>query len=210
MTKLRLSWPNRITLARILLTGPFVMAMLHVNDPAYMPWIRYVAIVIFLVMAVSDGLDGWLARRTKEVTQLGAFLDPLADKLLIICSTLLLAGDKTAVPGMRLPDVVVVVIIGKDLYTIMGFFIIYMITSEMKIVPVLAGKTSTAMQLVTVLAILISPEATELVAWYPYVVKFLWWTMTVMGVITVIIYTRNGTRYVNEYEAVRRANNHKT
>ena len=198
--KLRMSWPNRITLARILLTGPFVIAMLHINDAEYQPWSRYGALTIFIVMALSDAMDGCLARQNNCITKLGTFLDPLADKLLITCSCLLLASTKSAVPGMRLPDVVVVVIIGKDIYTILGFMIIYLITSQMKIVPVAAGKISTSVQLSMVIAILISPEVAAVLPKFVYLPQILWWAATALAVVTVVIYTRNGTRYMNEYE----------
>jgi len=200
MAKLRMSWPNRITLARILLTCPFVIAMLYVNDEQYKPWARYGAMTLFLVMAISDGLDGWLARRNNTVSNWGAFLDPLADKLLIVCCCLLLASDKAAIPGMKLPYVVVVIIIGKDLYTILGFIIIYLVTSQIKTVPVMMGKLSTMLQLSMVLAILISPEMKAILPRFEYLVQLLWWAAAVLAVFTMIIYTRNGTRYLNEYE----------
>ena len=197
-----MSWPNRITLARILLIVPFVMAMLNINEPPYRPWARYVALVIFATAAISDAVDGYLARRLKNgVTRLGTFLDPLADKLLITCSVLLLSIPGTAVTGMKLPDTVVVLIIGKDLYTTLGFIIIYLVTSEIKIVPVTLGKVSTALQLVMVVAILLSPDVMRVWEGFAVVVRALWWATGLAAVATVIIYTRNGSRYINEYEA---------
>jgi len=206
MTKLRMSWPNRITIGRILLIVPFVIAMLHINDPRYSPWSRYTALIIFLVMAISDGLDGWMARRNDCITRLGTFLDPLADKLLITCACLLLAAEKTSVAGMKLPDAVVVIIIGKDLYTTLGFLIIFLVTSEMKIVPAAAGKWSTTLQLAMVVATLLSPDITPLFGYYSYLVQGIWWATVVMAILTIVIYTRNGTRYLNEYE--QRMKNH--
>jgi len=200
MTKLRMSWPNRITLGRILLTGPFVIAMLNINEPAYKPWARYGALAIFMVMALSDALDGYLARRKKSITLLGTFLDPLADKLLITCSCLLLASKNTAVEGMALPGWVVVIIIGKDIYITLGFIVIYLVTSEMKIVPVKAGKACTALQLSMVIAVLIWPEMGRLLPSFKYLIYFLWILVTVLAIVTVLIYTRNGTQYLNEFE----------
>lgn len=200
MSKLRMSWPNRITLGRILFIVPYVIAMLHMNDPQYAGWARYAALGLFLLMMVSDALDGWLARRNNEVTVLGTFLDPLADKLLITCSCLLLAWEKSAVAGMKLPDIVVVLIIGKDLYIVMGFVIIYMLTSEMKIVPVNMGKLSTMLQMAMVVGILIWPDVNGFFGGFKYIVMLLWCSVAAVAIVTVIIYTRNGTRYLNEYE----------
>jgi len=200
MTKLRMSWPNRITLGRLLLTGPFVILMLNVNRPDYQPWPRYLALILFFVIALSDALDGFLARRMGRVTLLGTFLDPLADKILITCCCLLLASRKTAIPGVELPDVVVVLIIGKDLYITLGFVIIYLITAEMKIVPVTAGKFCTVVQISMVMAILAYPELSRWSPAWLWFVRMLWWTAAALAIVGVFVYTRYGTRYLNEFE----------
>lgn len=200
MTQIRLSWPNRITIMRILLIVPFVVAMLHLKDERFMPWARYTALIIFAIAAVSDGLDGYLARRYKNITLLGKFLDPLADKLLITCSVLLLAIPSTALPGLELPDIVVVLIIGKDIYTTLGFVIIYLITAEIKIVPAATGKLSTTLQLTMVIAMLFSPDICRSWPDFHYVIKAFWWAVSAAAILTVITYTRNGTRYLNEFE----------
>ena len=75
-----LSWPNRLSLLRLLLVGPFVVLMQnHQRHPA----LRYAALGIFVLMAVSDFLDGFLARRMHGSSRLGSILDPLADKVLV-------------------------------------------------------------------------------------------------------------------------------
>ena len=203
MQKLKLSWPNRITITRILLIVPFVIAMLNVNDPQCGDMSRHIAVAIFFVMAISDFLDGWLARKTGSSTNLGRFLDPLADKLLITTSCILLALPATRIAvseGLYLPPWVVVIIIGKDVYTALGFLIIYLITGQMKIVPVMPGKISTTLQLCLVLAVLISPDVTPHVPNFATFVRLLWWATATMGVITIIVYTRKGTRHVLEFE----------
>ena len=95
---MKLTLASRITIFRILLIIPFVSFMLKTNDPALRPHaqnaMRYVSILIFLIMAISDAIDGYLARVKKQVTKLGAFLDPIADKLLMTCACLLLASQR--------------------------------------------------------------------------------------------------------------------
>ncbi|MCP4711176.1 MAG: hypothetical protein GY869_21360, partial [Planctomycetes bacterium] len=179
---------------------PFVIAMLRLNDPEYMPWSRYAALAIFLVMAASDALDGYLARKLNCASLLGAFLDPLADKLMIVSSCLLLSAGPSAIHGLELPSAVVVIIIGKDLYTILGFVIVYLITNEVTIVPARAGKLCTAFQIAMVTGILISPNVMVVFAGFKYVVIALWWSAAAFAVITTITYTRNGSRILNEYE----------
>jgi len=191
-------------MGRILLIGPFVISILYMNETPDSSWPRYCALIIFFIMALSDALDGWLARRNQTVTSLGKFLDPLADKLLITCACLLLATPATAVPHAILPKMVVVLILGKDLYTVLGFTIIYLVTSKIKIVPVFVGKITTALQLAMVLAILISPDAAPLWPDFLFFLRCLWWTTSAMAIFTMIVYTRNGTRYLNEFEQQQR------
>ena len=112
---LPLTLANQVTILRIILIIPFVICMLYSNHPQGGDRMRYVAVVIFAVMGISDAVDGYLARVKKQVSKLGTFLDPLADKLLMTCACVLLAVKATSVPGYRLPGVVVVLIIGKDI-----------------------------------------------------------------------------------------------
>ena len=163
--RFRLSWPTRITLGRILLIAPFVVCMLSMHDPeltaAGQRLARYLAIGLFFLMAISDAVDGYWARRRKQITKLGAFLDPLADKLLITCASLLLVSQRGHVESFLLPMTVVVLIIGKDVLITIGFLVMYLITSHAHIVPVFAGKLSTALQLSMVVAVLIGPDLVE-------------------------------------------------
>ena len=201
---MKLNWATRITIVRILLTAPFVSLMLKINDPSLEAWqqngIRYIAIIIFLVMAISDGVDGFLARKKRQITRLGTFLDPMADKLLITCACLLLASERAHVNGFRLPTTVVVMIIGKDFLLLTGFIIVYLITSKVYIVPVLAGKTATALQLSMVTAILIAPEVSTVFSQWISFLRFLWWSASGMAIVAALIYIRNGIRFVTEYE----------
>ena len=207
MTKdviMKLSWASRITILRILLIIPFVSFMLEINDPEFSPdtrnAMRYVSIVIFLVMAVSDVIDGYLARRKKQVTKLGAFLDPLADKLLMTCACLLLASQRGHVEDFLLPPTVVVLIIGKDLFLLIGFVIVYLITSQIRIAPVFIGKLATTLQLSMVAGILIAPEVSGVLPGWDWFLWILWWSAASTAILTTLIYIRNGSRYIEEYE----------
>ena len=209
---MKLSWASRITILRILLIIPFVSFMLKINDPALSPdarnAMRYISIVIFLVMAVSDGIDGYLARRKKQITKLGAFLDPIADKLLMTCACLLLASQRGHVEGFLLPPTVVVLIIGKDLFLLIGFVIVYFITSQIRIAPVFIGKLATALQLSMVAGILIAPEVSGVLPGWIWFLRVLWWSAAGTAILTTLIYIRNGSRYIEEYEQSLANNSH--
>lgn len=195
-----MNWANRFTVLRILLIAPFVSCMLKINDPRFGTAVRYAAIVIYLSMAIGDGLDGYLARRKKQVTRLGAFLDPLADKLLITSACLVLASQRGRVEGVLLPPTVVVLIICKDLFLVIGFIIVYFITSQLRIVPVFVGKLATALQLSMVAAILIAPEVFRVWAGWIWFLRTVWWSAAGSAILATLIYIRNGIRYIEEYE----------
>lgn len=199
-----LNWATRITIVRILLIAPFVSLMLKTNDPAMSEGLRnglrYAAILLFLIMAVSDGIDGYLARRHHQITKLGAFLDPIADKLLMTSACLLLASQPGHVVGFLLPSTVVVLIIGKDLFLLIGFVIVYLITSQIHIAPAFIGKLATTLQLSMVAAILIAPEASAVLGGWIWLLKILWWSAAGTAILATLIYIRDGSRYIERYE----------
>ncbi len=202
--RFKLSWPVRITLMRILLIVPFVSCMLNINDAELTlrtrTLLRYMAATIYCFMALSDALDGYLARRLHQVTQLGAFLDPVADKLLITSACLLLISQRGHVEGFLLPPTVVVVIIGKDVLLVIGFIIVYLITSQIRIAPVFAGKLATALQLVMIAGVLLGPEISTVIPPWRRVLSVLWWSAVGIAILATLIYIRKGSHYVEQYE----------
>ena len=195
---MKLTLANEITILRVLLIAPFVICMLKIHDNCAM---RYIALAIFLVMCISDALDGYFARSRKQVTRLGSFLDPMADKLLMACACVLLANPRTAIDGYFLPPTIVVLIIGKDLLLLLGFLIIYLITSHIHIVPIFAGKAATVLQLSMVAAVLLAPDIHPHLPLWRYFTRFLWWSAAGLAVATTLVYIRGGIRYIEKFEA---------
>ena len=189
---MKLSWPTRITILRIFLVIPFVSLMLKINDDSFSSTtrntMRYVSIIIFLVMAVSDGIDGYLARKK------------IADKLLITCACILLASRRAHVEGFLLPSTVVVLIVGKDLFLMIGFTIVYLITQQIRIAPVFIGKLATTLQLSMVAGILIAPEVSHFIPGWIWFLRVLWWSVAGTAILATLIYIRNGSRYIEDYE----------
>ena len=201
---MKLNWASRITILRMLLIIPFVSCMLKINDAALggsaRNAMRYVSIIIFLVMAASDVLDGFLARSKGQVTRLGSFLDPTADKLLMTSACLLLVSQRAGIEGFLLPPTVVVLIVGKDLFLLIGFVIVYFATSQVRIAPVLVGKIATALQISMVAAILIAPEACRFIPSWIWFLRTLWWSAAAAAVLATLVYIRDGSRYIEQYE----------
>lgn len=85
--------PNKITITRILMI-PLVMFFYLAN---FIPWGKFVAAILFCIAAFTDFLDGYLARKNNMVTNLGKFLDPIADKVLVMAALLLIVADGTVI-----------------------------------------------------------------------------------------------------------------
>jgi CDP-diacylglycerol--glycerol-3-phosphate 3-phosphatidyltransferase len=197
---MKLNWANRFTILRILLIAPFVSLMLKTNDPRFGTSVRYTAILVYLLMAIGDALDGYFARKKGQVTRLGAFLDPVADKLLITCACLLLTSPRGRIGDVFLPPTVVVLIIGKDLFLVIGFVIVYFLTSQIRIAPVFIGKLATSLQLSMVAGILIAPEVCRVFSGWIWLLRIIWWSAAGSAILATLIYIRNGIRYIEEYE----------
>jgi CDP-diacylglycerol--glycerol-3-phosphate 3-phosphatidyltransferase len=146
-----LNLPNLITFARILMI-PACLALLQSNTPRGC----FFAALVFTFAALTDALDGYLARKMGIVSVLGKFMDPLADKLIVMASLIYL------VPLGRVPAWVVVVILGRDI-TITGLRSVA--ASEGVVISAgQEGKTKTALQMVGVIAILVG---------FPYPMRYL-------------------------------------
>ncbi len=189
-----LNWPNRITIIRLLSIAPFVIL---VQNQQGWPWARYAAMAIFVGMAVSDLLDGVLARRLNARTRLGAILDPLADKALIICAAVLLSRPDCAPKGLHLPNWIVVFIVGKDLWVMAGFVVIYLVTDRFRVRPSIAGKACTVGQLAMVLSVLAGPDMNRLLEGLGnWTVAAFTWIVAGLCVLAVISYTRMGLSFI--------------
>jgi CDP-diacylglycerol--glycerol-3-phosphate 3-phosphatidyltransferase len=192
----RLGWPNRITITRILLIGPFVVCLLNLHEADW-GWLRWLAVAIFALMSISDWLDGFLARRLHAESQLGKFLDPLADKLLVTAAVIILCvrgvHDDASNRSVELPNWVAVVAIAKDLIVFIGFVTIRMLTGQVFISPRPLGKWTTTFQLCMVLCVLLW---LDLPPWLSRLPQGLWWIASAVAVLAALDYLRFGARYL--------------
>ena len=136
---------NRITILRIALIPVFVILYLEQNH--YEP-LKNWTLAIFAFAIFTDLLDGLAARMRREKTPLGSFLDPLADKLLLTASYILFtyAG--------KIPLWVFVLVFSRDLIIVLGWTIIFILTSSSFIEPRMLGKTCTFLQMSASIALL--------------------------------------------------------
>lgn len=131
-----LNTPNIITFVRIIIIPVFVTALVYK---------RYnYALALFAVAGITDAFDGLLARLTNQKTKLGAFLDPLADKFLLITSFVLFS-----VYGW-IPTWLTITVISRDLIVTLGWFLLYLIYHVTRVEPSLFGKAAIASQLLLI------------------------------------------------------------
>jgi cardiolipin synthase (CMP-forming) len=132
--------PNIITMIRILLTPIFVIYV--INDQLL------TGLVILVICGVSDGLDGLIARVFKQKSKLGSYLDPLADKIILMSAFIALS-----IRGF-LPSWLSVAVISRDVLIMMGIIILYLTGVYLNIKPVISSKITTCFQFATVIAVL--------------------------------------------------------
>ena len=140
---------NKITILRILLVPFFVAQVLYYVNTGN-EWYRLFAILCFAIAAISDAVDGYIARRYNQISELGKILDPLADKLLLVSAVVLLSLKNE--PWLeRIPLWLTATILGRDAILILGLIVIHYVCGKLNVRPILIGKTATVLQMICVL-----------------------------------------------------------
>jgi cardiolipin synthase (CMP-forming) len=155
---------NKITILRILLTPFFVVEILYYvqgGDELH----RFLGIVAFALAAICDGVDGYIARRYNQRSELGAILDPLADKLLLVSGIVLLSFDHE--PHLAtVPLWLTGTIIGRDVLLLIGLLVIQIVAGKVVVRPRISGKAATVLQMGVVLWILLKWDDHLLEYWF--------------------------------------------
>jgi cardiolipin synthase (CMP-forming) len=148
---------NKITVVRILMIPVFVTMAIYygqsIQRGAPLEWQRFTAIAIFLVAAVSDGLDGYIARRYKQRSALGAILDPIADKGLLLSAiiTLSISNWSEIDPEYgRFPAWFPVLVITRDAVILVGAGVLHLLNGKVQVKPSWTGKVATVLQMAAI------------------------------------------------------------
>jgi cardiolipin synthase len=169
---------NWLTVLRILLIPVFVSLLVYKQ--------RGPALAVFLAAALTDLLDGYVARQRGSQSRLGAFLDPLADKLLLVSSFVTLTWLRA------LPFWIAAVVISRDLILMVGALAIHMAGGRITPRPTPAGKAATFFQVLTVLIGLLAPFYTV-----PGAVRVAMWLAAIFTVVSGLQYIAQGMRFLN-------------
>ncbi len=174
--------PNILTVSRILLIPVFVIFLL--KD------LMTFALLTVIYAAVSDGLDGLLARYFKQQSALGSYLDPIADKLLLTSAYISLAVLK------YIPGWLTVLVISRDVFIVLAFAIFVLFDIKVDAKPSLISKWTTVAQLTTIMVTLLSlefPIALALIVKPP-----LYWIVAILTILSGFHYVYVGLDILQE------------
>lgn len=183
----RINIPNSLTLLRIILVPAIVILLMQGSFK--------LAILVFLISGLTDILDGYLARVLHQQTVLGSYLDPIADKALMISCYVTLAVKKI------LPGWLSVVVISRDCIILIGVAVLSLMSVTYKIQPVFIGKLTTAVQILTVFIFLVSRAIPGSIA--ASFMEGLIWVTACVTVVSGFNYIMIGVQHINRQQKPR-------
>jgi cardiolipin synthase (CMP-forming) len=157
---------NKITILRILLIPFFVVELIYyvrTGNEIH----RLLAILSFAITAILDGVDGYIARRYNQISELGKILDPLADKLLLVSGIITLSFNHGNFLG-QIPLWLTGTIIGRDLLILVGVAVIRFTVGKIVVRPRFTGKIATVLQMSVVIWILLKWDFGHGALWLKY------------------------------------------
>ena len=175
---------NQLTLARVLLVPAFVILVLY----HHFGW----ALIVFVTAGVTDALDGLIARTTGNKSSLGAWLDPMADKLLLVSTFVVLT-----LPGLgllnRIPVWLTVLVISRDVVIVLTVAIVNLAVGPRTFRPSIFGKAATAIYIATCVVILYENWRGQASGWVS-----LWvYTALAITVLSSLHYFVHSTKAIN-------------
>jgi cardiolipin synthase len=179
-----LSIPNLITLGRILLVPIVVWAIASGR--------MQLAFLLFLAAAISDGVDGFLAKRFGMKTELGAYLDPLADKILIVSIYVTLG-----ITGV-IPLWVVILVVSRDFMIVGAIILSWVVNMPVQIKPHTVSKLNTAAQIIYACLVLASHGFQFDIELLLTLVMAL---VAILTTVSVVLYLAQWVRHINSAES---------
>ena len=142
---------TKITLFRIFMVPVFIALALYYGESVKKgqpeELFRWAAIIVFVLAAASDALDGYIARRFNQRSRLGSFLDPIADKALMLAAILTLSFTNW---GQYLPLWYAALVVGRDIVQVAGAALIGHIAGDIEVIPHWTGKFATFLQILVI------------------------------------------------------------
>ena len=183
-----LTLANQLTLLRLALVPAFVILMLY----GRLGW----ALVVFIVAGITDGLDGLIARRRNQRTSLGAFLDPMADKLLLVSAFVVLTLPNIGLVN-RIPLWLTVLVISRDVVIVATVAIVSIALGPRTFRPSVFGKVATATYIGTTIVVMLFNYLGQPSIWVDVGV----WTSLAATLISGLHYVVHVRRLINQPQA---------
>jgi len=175
-----LNIPNFLSMLRIV-SIPLLIILLSYDE-------HVGAFTVFICAAITDGLDGFIARRFKQKTMVGAYLDPIADKLLLTSSFIAFA-----LMGL-IPKWLTILVVSRDVIIAMGIVVLQLVSIRVDIKPSFLSKLTTVFQLTTIGARLLLDILERHFDALPY----LYWATGILTVVSGLQYIVRGLRIFGE------------
>lgn len=180
---------NKITIVRILMIPVFVTLAIYYGESIQrgepLEWQRFAAIAVFLLAGISDGLDGYVARRYRQHSALGVILDPIADKGLLLSGiiTLSISNWSESDPDYgKFPVWFPVLVITRDAVILVGSAVLHLLNGKVHVRPSWTGKVATVCQMCAIAWVMLQLRFLPL----PFVVIVAGFFTAVSGVIYVM------------------------
>ena len=174
--------PNFLSLLRIILVPVIVIFLIQESYSK--------ALIVFVIAGLTDAMDGALARLLNQQTELGSFLDPLADKILLSTSFIALA-----IFGL-IPSWLAVIVISRDFMILLGIATLSVMSVTYEIKPVFVSKITTTLQITTVFfALLLKANTFDIIS-YNWIIILSWLTAS-FTIISGLIYIIKGIKFIN-------------
>lgn len=187
--------PNKLTMLRVILIPVFVVFMLA----DFIPGGKYVALAIFIIASLTDLLDGKIARKHNLVTNFGKFMDPLADKLLVVTALLCLLvvdGGKRICQSQYLSLIAIIIIVARE-FIISGF---RLVASDAGIVIAASywGKVKTATTMVSICFMIVVNEVAKIIPFFYELSVILFWISVTLTVVSLVDYLAKNIHIISD------------
>ena len=180
---------NKVTIVRILMIPLFIAQVLYYFSSKN-EWHRFIALLCFSIAAILDGVDGYIARHYNQHSELGAVLDPLADKLLLVSGIVLLSLPRPPELNIaRLPLWMTLTVISRDALLLLGLVVIQMICGKTVVRPRILGKVATVLQMASLIWALLK--------WNDQWLLYLAVSATICTALAGLLYVWDGVRQLS-------------
>ena len=173
--------PNFLTLIRLFLVPVLVIFLIQ--------GLFFNALIVFIIAGASDAIDGFLARILRQKTVLGSYMDPLADKALIISCFVALS-----VLGM-IPPWLTVIVVSRDFIILLGISVLFLMSIYVEIQPAFVSKITTTLQFLTIFFVLASGYLP--LYFNPRLIEVVYWATALFTIISGLNYVAKGIKLIN-------------